>query len=100
MTFSFCRSVRSVVQTTLLLAGLCLVLSPELLAEDGQGVTQDYAKAVELYKKACDGGEMPACFSLGYQYQYGICDGVLRSVLGEYKELHNQRARPRRRRSP
>ena len=34
MTFSFCRSVRHVVQTTLLLAGLSLAANPELLAEE------------------------------------------------------------------
>ena len=31
----------------------------------------DYQKAVQLYQKACDGGEARGCFSLGFLYQNG-----------------------------
>ena len=34
MTFSFCRSVRGVVQTTLLLAGMSLAVSSDLRGEE------------------------------------------------------------------
>ena len=35
----------------------------------GEGVTQDSVKAVEFYRKACDGGQnAPGCFSLGWMY--------------------------------
>ena len=37
----------------------------------GQGVKQDYYKAVELYKKGCDGGNALGCYNLGVMYYYG-----------------------------
>ena len=40
----------------------------------GDGVAQDYAKAVELFTKACDGGYAGGCFNLGFMYYKG--DGV------------------------
>ena len=36
--------------------------------ELGQGVKQDYTKALELFKKACDRAYGPACASLGELY--------------------------------
>jgi hypothetical protein len=37
----------------------------------GRGVKQDYSKAVELFTKACDGGEAKACFWLGIMCEKG-----------------------------
>ncbi len=31
----------------------------------------DYKKAVELYKKACDGGDAGGCLELGFRYENG-----------------------------
>src|SRR6185436_8391727 len=33
--------------------------------KEGRGITKNEAKAAELYKKACDGGEQRACAELG-----------------------------------
>ena len=38
---------------------------------DGKGVTQDYEKAIELYKQAADTGEDYAMNNLGRIYEYG-----------------------------
>ena len=32
---------------------------------------KEYDKAAELFKKACDGGEMRGCHNLGVVYKYG-----------------------------
>lgn len=32
---------------------------------------KEYDKAFESFKKACDGGNMRACFNLGAMYEYG-----------------------------
>ena len=32
---------------------------------------KEYDKAAELYKKACDGGNMSGCGNLGFMYEYG-----------------------------
>ena len=37
----------------------------------GNGVEKDFSKASELYKKACDGGNMQGCGHLGFMYEYG-----------------------------
>jgi len=37
----------------------------------GEGVGKDLAKAVELYRKACDGGDMVGCSVLGFMYENG-----------------------------
>jgi len=37
----------------------------------GQGVKQDYFKAVELFQKACDGGDAAGCYNLGIMYMNG-----------------------------
>ena len=37
----------------------------------GQGVRQDYFKAVEWWQKAADQGDAPAQYNLGIMYQYG-----------------------------
>ena len=36
-----------------------------------QGVEQDYSKAINLYKKACDGNIAEACHNLGALYALG-----------------------------
>ena len=35
---------------------------------DGSGVSQDYAQALEWYRKAADQGEATALFNLGVMY--------------------------------
>ena len=40
--------------------------------EYGNGVEKNEQKAVELYKKACDGGEVHGCTNLGVMYEYAI----------------------------
>jgi len=37
----------------------------------GDGVTQDYAKALYLYKKAASSGHMASVITVGYMYEYG-----------------------------
>ena len=37
----------------------------------GEDVPKDYAKAVTLFQKACDGGDMGGCSSLGWMYGNG-----------------------------
>ena len=39
--------------------------------EYGNGVEKNEQKAAELYKKACDGGEMLGCANLGSMYTNG-----------------------------
>ena len=46
--------------------------------EMGNGVTQDDFKAVELYRKACDGKSATGCSNLGLMYANGT--GVKQSV--------------------
>jgi uncharacterized protein len=38
---------------------------------NGEGVKQDKFKAVELYTKACDGGNAGGCIILGFNYESG-----------------------------
>ena len=38
---------------------------------EGEGVTQDKFKAMELYQKACDGQYAGGCFNLGTMYDNG-----------------------------
>ena len=45
---------------------------------NGTGVTQDDFKAVELYRKACDGKDGGGCWQLGWMYEQG--NGVRQSV--------------------
>ncbi|MCI6343253.1 MAG: sel1 repeat family protein [Campylobacter sp.] len=45
---------------------------------------KEYDKAAELYKKACDGGNMSGCFNLGIMYANG--NGVEKD-LGKAAEL-------------
>ncbi|MCI6564383.1 tetratricopeptide repeat protein, partial [Campylobacter sp.] len=45
---------------------------------------KEYDKAAELYKKACDGGNMSGCFNLGIMYANG--NGVEKD-LGKAVEL-------------
>ena len=44
----------------------------------GQGVAQNNTKAVELYRKACDGNYMMGCSNLGNRYEFGL--GVTKSI--------------------
>ncbi len=39
--------------------------------QDGIGVTKDAARAVALYRQACDAGQAVACANLGIMYDYG-----------------------------
>ena len=39
--------------------------------DNGKGVKQDYFKAVELFRKACNGGESMGCNNLGVMYEDG-----------------------------
>jgi TPR repeat protein len=39
--------------------------------ENGQGVTQDYARAAQLYDQACQGGYMRGCSNLGVMHRDG-----------------------------
>ena len=39
---------------------------------NGQGVKQDYAKAVELYQKAAEQGDASAQYNLGIMYKNGL----------------------------
>lgn len=41
------------------------------LYQDGNGVEQDYAKAIEWYEKAAELGNATALNNIGYMYQYG-----------------------------
>jgi TPR repeat protein len=45
-----------------------------IMFDDGDGVEQDYAKAIEWYTKAAQGGNRQAAFNLGMMYKNG--DGV------------------------
>ena len=38
---------------------------------NGEGVEQDYAKAIEWYTKAADSGNTTAMYNIGYMYMYG-----------------------------
>ena len=38
---------------------------------NGQGLRQDHHKAAELYKKACNGGNIKGCYNLGVLYNNG-----------------------------
>lgn len=38
---------------------------------NGKGVGQDYAKAAELFEKACNEGDAWGCYVLGNMYEYG-----------------------------
>ncbi|MDW8363663.1 MAG: tetratricopeptide repeat protein, partial [Myxococcales bacterium] len=38
---------------------------------DGLGVAQEYARAMELYQRACEAGNMGGCTNLGLMYQHG-----------------------------
>jgi len=71
--------------------------------ENGVGVKQDYTKAAELYKKACEGGEATGCDNLGVLYQNGkgvpadkqlakkyfamACDMKLKDGCEHYKKI-------------
>ncbi|MCI7236814.1 hypothetical protein [Campylobacter sp.] len=37
--------------------------------DNGNGVEKNEQKAAELYKKACDGGNMDGCRNLGVMYE-------------------------------
>ena len=38
----------------------------------GEGIKQDYFKAVKLFQKACNGGNALGCFGLGNMYEFGL----------------------------
>lgn len=72
----------------------CLVVG--VLYEFGEGVRQDYAKAVEYYKKGCDLGYAAPCEGLGNLYMEG--KGVPRNrssakrLFGKACDLGEQKA--------
>jgi len=39
---------------------------------NGEGVKQDYQKAIQLFEKACNGGVMIGCSNLGVGYENGV----------------------------
>jgi len=45
----------------------------------GQGVTKDELKATQLFRKACNGGDMQGCTALGLMYASGL--GVAKASL-------------------
>ena len=49
------------------------------------GLPKDLARAAELYKKACDGGNATGCYNLGVYYENGA--GGLPKDLGQAAEL-------------
>ena len=49
----------------------------------GDGVTKNLNKSVELYQKACDGGEIKECLKLGYTYYFG--NGVAKDIYKAMK---------------
>jgi len=51
-------------------AKACLSLGA--MYNEGTGVTQDFAQAVEFYRKACDGGSALGCDNLGVRYELGM----------------------------
>ena len=63
----------------------CVYLA--LIYQNGEGVKQDYLKAVKFYTKTCDGGEGVGCLSLGVMYQYG--EGVKQDDF-KAKELYGK----------
>ncbi|ETD24248.1 tetratricopeptide repeat protein [Helicobacter macacae] len=86
-------------------SGSCFNLGNNLYYK-GQGVRQDYAKAAELWKKACDMKNGDACNGLGVLYAKGqgvrqnlstakqyygkACDLGNQVGCDNYKLLHNQ----------
>ncbi|MFC2344547.1 tetratricopeptide repeat protein [Campylobacter sp.] len=42
-----------------------------ILYSNGQGVKQDIKKAVELFSKACEAGDIKGCYNLGFSYASG-----------------------------
>ena len=49
-----------------------------LMYVNGNGVEKDFIKAAQLFKKACDGGNMHGCGFLGFMYEKG--DGVRQDI--------------------
>jgi TPR repeat protein len=38
------------------------------MQENGEGVEKDFTRAVTLFRRACDGADMPGCTDLGEMY--------------------------------
>ena len=82
----------------------CTILG--MMYHNGEGVRQDYHKAAELYKKACDMKYADACTNLGLLYDNGLgvrqnyslakeyygkgCDLGNQRGCDNYKRLHSQ----------
>jgi len=45
------------------------------LLETGQGARRDVHGAVELYQRACSGGDAHGCFNLGRAHERGLLGG-------------------------
>ena len=65
-----------------------------LMYHNGKGVRQDYAKAAELWKKACDMKYGDACNNLGYLYGNGLGVrqnlSIAKQYYGKACDLGNQ----------
>ena len=68
-----CAVVLLVGDTVLDKSGIESSFDPKKDYEQGEAFynNKEYDKAVELYKKACDGGKMSGCFNLGIMYASG-----------------------------
>jgi hypothetical protein len=58
-------------QKPVILEVLKLVIGLGLCMVKEKCVQQDYSKATEFYKKACDMRDVRGCFNLGFMYEYG-----------------------------
>jgi tetratricopeptide (TPR) repeat protein len=81
-------SINSPVWRSLFLFGISSYFAAVALffAVNGQGVTQDYAKAIEWYEKAAAEDFAPAMYNLGVFYQYGYGVSPDRAKAQEWYE--------------
>jgi tetratricopeptide (TPR) repeat protein len=79
-------SINSPVWRSLFLFGISSYFAAVALffAVNGQGVTQDYAKAIEWYEKAADKDNAPAMYNLGVLF------GTGRGVKQDYATARNR----------
>jgi TPR repeat protein len=43
-----------------------------LYTHGGDGLPQDYAKAIDFFRKAAEGGDADALYDLGWAYEHGL----------------------------
>ena len=84
-----CVVVLLVGDTVLDKSGIESSFDPKKDYEQGEAFynNKEYDKAVELYKKACDGGKMSGCYNLGVMYTNG--NGVEKD-LGKAAQLYKK----------